>query len=210
MAALPDPDDGWLPGARRVPSPNHGPRPAGVQPWLVVLHSISLPPGEYGGPWIERLFTNTLDWDAHPYFQGIRGLEVSAHVLIRRDGECVQFVALDRRAWHAGRSSWQGYENCNDFSVGIELEGLEGDLFTDAQYAALAALLAALRERLPALRAVAGHEHIAPGRKHDPGAGFDWARLIRLTGWPAAWFASEAPGQPPTPEKPGDMDRAGG
>ncbi|MFN3956029.1 MAG: 1,6-anhydro-N-acetylmuramyl-L-alanine amidase AmpD [Tepidimonas ignava] len=186
----------WLPTARHVPSPNHGPRPPGVQPWLVVLHSISLPPGHYGGPHIEQLFTNTLDWDAHPYFQSIRGLEVSAHFLIRRDGELVQFVACERRAWHAGRSSWQGHDNCNDYSIGIELEGLEGTAFADAQYPALAALLATLRAHLPTLRAVAGHEHIAPGRKADPGPGFDWARLIRLTGWPAAWFASTAPAAP--------------
>ncbi|MCS6810951.1 MAG: 1,6-anhydro-N-acetylmuramyl-L-alanine amidase AmpD [Tepidimonas sp.] len=190
------PEGTWLPGARLVPSPNHGPRPAGVAPWLVVLHSISLPPGDYGGPWIEQLFTNTLDCDAHPYFQGLRGLEVSSHFLIRRDGQWVQFVALERRAWHAGRSCWQGHANCNDFSVGIELEGLEGELFSEEQYAALAGLLAALREHLPALRAVAGHEHVAPQRKRDPGPGFDWARLIQLTGWPASWFASTASPRP--------------
>lgn len=210
MAMLPPLGDGWLPEARHVPSPNHGPRPAGVAPWLVVLHSISLPPGQYGGPWIEQLFTNTLDWEAHPYFRSSRGLEVSAHFLIRRDGQWLQFVALDRRAWHAGRSCWQGHDDCNDFSVGIELEGLEGDTFTDAQYAALATLLQVLRARLPTLRAVAGHEHIAHGRKRDPGPGFDWAHLIRLTGWPAAWFASNAPSQIPTPAKPQDMDLAEG
>jgi len=143
---------------------------------LAILHSISLPPGQYGGAAIEQLFTNQLDWDAHPYFQQIRGLEVSAHFLIRRDGECLQFVSVLDRAWHAGRSCWQGRDNCNDYSVGIELEGLEGDTFEAAQYTALAALLRDLQQQWPVHCAV-GHEHVAPGRKLDPGPGFDWQQL---------------------------------
>ncbi len=168
--------DGWLERARRVPSPNAGPRPPRAPIDLVVLHSISLPPGEYGGDAIERLFTNQLDWDAHPYYRSIRGLTVSAHFLIARDGELLQFVSCDERAWHAGTSSWQGRSNCNDYSIGVELEGLEGESFEAAQYATLDALLPTLAERYP-IRAVAGHEHVAAGRKGDPGPGFDWARL---------------------------------
>lgn len=143
---------------------------------LLVLHSISLPPGEFGGDAIERLFTNRLDWDAHPYYQSIRGAQVSAHFLVRRDGSVLQFVSGDCRAWHAGKSSWKGRENCNDFSIGVELEGLEGGTFEAAQYVSTAALAAGLARRYP-IDAVAGHEHVAPGRKHDPGAGFDWVRL---------------------------------
>lgn len=143
---------------------------------LLVIHSISLPPGEYGGDAIERLFTNRLDWAAHPYFETIRGIEVSAHFLIRRDGEVVQFVSCDRRAWHAGRSRWRGREDCNDFSVGVELEGLEGQTFQAAQYEALASLAAGLARRYP-IDAVVGHEHVAPRRKADPGAGFEWSTL---------------------------------
>jgi AmpD protein len=180
---------GWLRRARCVQSPNFGPRPAATQVDLVVLHSISLPPGEYGGSAIERLFANELDWSAHPYFETIRGLTVSAHFLIRRDGELVQFVSCDDRAWHAGASRWQGREDCNDFSVGIELEGLEGEAFDDAQYPALAGLLGSLALRYP-IAAVAGHEHVAPGRKIDPGAGFDWPRLRRLA--PSAKLAFAA------------------
>jgi AmpD protein len=143
---------------------------------LAIVHSISLPPGEYGGDAIERLFTNRLDPDAHPSFAGLRGLEVSAHFLVRRDGALLQFVACDERAWHAGRSVWRGRENCNDWSIGIELEGLEGLGFEAAQYAALARLLRALAARFP-IDEVVGHEHVAPGRKADPGPGFDWLRL---------------------------------
>lgn len=182
-------DAGWWAAAQRVPSPNENERPVGCVPDLVVLHSISLPPGEYGGDAIERLFTNRLDWNAHPYFQQIRGLTVSAHFLIRRDGALLQFVSCDRRAWHAGKSQWRGREGCNDFSIGIELEGLEGLAFEPAQYDALAALLHALRGRYP-LRDVAGHEHVAPGRKIDPGPGFDWAALQAALGWPADMFAA--------------------
>lgn len=176
---------GWWSGASRCRSPNFGPRPAGTAIDLVVLHSISLPPGVYGGDAIERLFTNRLDWDAHPYFGQIRGLQVSAHFVVRRDGAVVQFVDAGQRAWHAGRSQWQGRENCNDFSIGIELEGLEGQTFEPAQYAALVRLLAALARRYP-LCQVAGHEHVAPGRKQDPGPGFDWAGLKAWPGFPAA------------------------
>lgn len=146
---------------------------------LLVLHSISLPPGVYGGDAIERLFTNALDWDDHPYFQSIRGLEVSAHFLIRRGGELLQFVSCDRRAWHAGRSCWRGRDGCNDYSIGIELEGLEGELFAPAQYPALVSLIAELRSHYPLVEVV-GHEHVAPGRKRDPGDGFDWKHLRAL------------------------------
>lgn len=143
---------------------------------LLVVHSISLPPGRYGGPAIEDLFLNRLDWSAHPYFESIRGMQVSAHFVIRRDGELVQFVSCDQRAWHAGVSSWRGRENCNDFSIGVELEGLEGEPFEAAQYDALVALARAIARRYP-VAAVAGHEHVAPGRKRDPGEGFEWHRL---------------------------------
>jgi AmpD protein len=158
---------------RIVDSPNHDERPAGVAITLAVLHCISLPPGEYGGDAIERLFTNRLDPDAHPYFRQIHATRVSAHFLIRRDGELVQFVPVERRAWHAGVSSWRGRSRCNDFSVGIELEGTEEAPFEDAQYEALVGLLKRL-----ALREVAAHSDIAPGRKTDPGAHFDWHRLL--------------------------------
>ena len=168
--------EGWLDGARRCESTNFGPRPEGMAIDLALIHSISLPPGEYGGDAIERLFTNRLDWDAHAYFQQIRGLEVSAHFLVRRDGELVQFVSCDARAWHAGASVWHGRSECNDFSIGIELEGLEGERFDASQYVALAALIDALKARYP-IAAVVGHEHVAPGRKNDPGPGFDWVRL---------------------------------
>ena len=181
-------DDGWVQGLRRVASPNVGPRPAGTTIDLVVVHSISLPPGVYGGDAIERLFTNTLDCDAHPYFDGLRGLQVSAHFVVARDGVATQFVSVRDRAWHAGASSWRGRANCNDYSVGIELEGLEGETFEDVQYVTLAALLRALRARHP-IGSVVGHEHVAPGRKRDPGPGFDWARLRRRLRWERARFA---------------------
>ncbi|MFT3953397.1 MAG: 1,6-anhydro-N-acetylmuramyl-L-alanine amidase AmpD [Piscinibacter sp.] len=167
---------GWWSAARRVDSPNFGPRPEGATVSLLLLHSISLPPGEYGGDAIERLFTNRLDWDAHPYYQTIRGAQVSAHFLVRRDGSLLQFVSCDQRAWHAGRSAWKGRDNCNDFSIGVELEGLEGETFEAAQYDATMTLAAGLARRYP-IAAVAGHEHVAPGRKGDPGAGFEWLRL---------------------------------
>ena len=170
--------NGWWAHARQLPSPNFGPRPAGMAVALAVIHSISLPPEQYGTGCVQQLFCNQLDWDAHPYFQQIRGAEVSAHFLIERTGDVWQFVSCDDRAWHAGKSSFAGRENCNDYSVGIELEGIEGGLFEEAQYNSLLALLAALQEAYP-IAAVTGHEDIAPGRKADPGAGFDWPRLRR-------------------------------
>lgn len=169
--------EGWLPGARRAPSPNCDSRPADAQVSLAVLHCISLPRGSYGGSAIERLFTNRLDPGAHPSFADLAELRVSTHFLIRRDGLLVQFVPLELRAWHAGVSRWRGRDRCNDFSVGIELEGVDDAAFAPVQYRRLAALLGALAARLP-LRAIAGHSDVAPGRKSDPGAGLDWARLL--------------------------------
>jgi N-acetyl-anhydromuramoyl-L-alanine amidase len=174
---------GWWRRARACPSPNFGARPAGASIDLVVLHSISLPPGQYGGDAIERLFTNRLDWDSHAYYQGLRGLQVSAHFLVRRQGELIQFVSCDSRAWHAGESAWRGRADCNDYSIGIELEGLEGDRFENVQYRALTRLLTALRRRYRVAQVV-GHEHVAPQRKTDPGPGFDWQRLARELDWP--------------------------
>lgn len=178
---------GWWALARPAPSPNHGPRPPDAQVDTAVIHSISLPPGIYGGPEIEQLFTNCLNWQAHPYFTTIEGLEVSAHFLIRRTGEVVQFVSILDRAWHAGASTWLGRDNCNDYSIGIELEGLEGEPFDAPQYAALATLLKALHTHA-GLRHVTGHEHVSPGRKRDPGAGFDWPGLQKmLADLPLTW-----------------------
>lgn len=174
-------DGGWYRFARHVHSPNFGPRPAGVNIDLVVLHSISLPPGAYGGPEVEKLFTNQLDWTAHPYFQTIQGLQVSAHFYIQRQGELWQFVSCDDRAWHAGVSHYRGRDNCNDDSVGIEFEGLEGDSFEPAQYETLQSLVGALAGRYPIVH-IAGHEHIAAGRKKDPGAGMNWSLLQRSLG----------------------------
>jgi AmpD protein len=186
------PQDAWQGGvylpARQIPSPNFGPRPVADDVSLAVVHSISLPPGVYGGDEIEQLFTNQLDWSAHPYFEQIRGAEVSAHFLIRRDGELIQFVAVTDRAWHAGRSSWHGRDNCNDYSVGIELEGLEDTAFEAAQYQSLSTLLDALSQRWP-ITQIAGHEHVAPGRKRDPGQAFDWRHLQALLQWPDSRFA---------------------
>ncbi len=180
-------DGGWLRPARHVPSPNFGPRPAGCVPRLLVIHNISLPPGQYGSPHIEHLFTNCLDWDEHPYFAEIRGAEVSAHLLIRRCGEVVQFVSLDDRAWHAGQSCHAGEDNCNDFSIGIELEGTDDDAYTEAQYELLAAVSRTLLGRYEQMDrgSIVGHSDIAPGRKTDPGPSFDWNRyrgLIAATG----------------------------
>ncbi|HEV8691412.1 MAG TPA: 1,6-anhydro-N-acetylmuramyl-L-alanine amidase AmpD [Ideonella sp.] len=182
---------GWWSRARATPSPNFGPRPSGTEVSLVVLHSISLPPGEYGGDAVERLFTNRLDADAHPSFAVLRGLQVSAHFFLRRDGEWRQFVSCDQRAWHAGVSSWRGRDNCNDYSIGIELEGLEGERFEAVQYERLATLLRALQARYGRFD-VAGHEHVAPGRKKDPGPGFDWAALRADLRWRAARFPESA------------------
>jgi AmpD protein len=178
---------GWYAHARRLASPNFGARPAGAGVDLIVLHSISLPPGRYGGDEVQQLFTNTLDWNAHPYFTQIAGAQVSSHFYIRRNGELWQFVSCDDRAWHAGQSHYRGRANCNDDSVGIELEGLEGELFEDMQYETLAGVCAAVAQRYPVMH-VAGHEHVAPGRKHDPGAGFAWDRLRNALAWPTRYF----------------------
>lgn len=179
--------DGWYRYARRLASPNFGPRPADASIDLVVVHSISLPPGQYGGDEVQQLFTNTLDWKAHPYFMQIQGMQVSSHFYIRRNGELWQFVSCDQRAWHAGQSCYRGRGNCNDDSIGIELEGLEGDPFEPAQYETLGGLCAAIGQRYP-IEHVAGHEHIAPGRKQDPGVGFDWRGLRDALAWPPARF----------------------
>jgi AmpD protein len=178
---------GWYRFARREDSPNFGLRPAGAQIDLIVVHSISLPPGQYGGDEVRQLFTNTLDWDAHPYFKSIEGMQVSAHFHVRRNGELWQFVDCDHRAWHAGASHYRGRSECNDDSIGVELEGLEGERFEPAQYDALADLCAALAQRYP-IEHVAGHEHIAPGRKRDPGAGFEWNLLRSSLAWPPHCF----------------------
>ncbi|MDR2188034.1 MAG: 1,6-anhydro-N-acetylmuramyl-L-alanine amidase AmpD [Azonexus sp.] len=167
--------DGWLSGAERRPSPNFGPRPPGAIS-LIVIHSISLPPGHFGGGWVEDFFNNRLDPTRHPYFAEIARLQVSAHFYIRRDGSLVQFVGGDQRAWHAGQSSWRGRGDCNDFSIGIELEGSDEQPFAAAQYAALWPLLDALCQRYP-ITAVAGHSDIAPGRKSDPGPHFAWVAV---------------------------------
>ncbi len=169
-------DAGWCRELRHADCSNFDPRPEGAQISLLVIHNISLPPGEFGGPYIEDLFANRLDCDAHPYFDQLRGLRVSAHFLIRRDGEALQFVSTRDRAWHAGLSNFNGRERCNDFSIGIELEGTDAIDFCDAQYRTLAALANALLQRHP-ISDVRGHEHIAPGRKTDPGPHFDWERL---------------------------------
>lgn len=168
--------EGWLEGVAHIPSPNRDARPEGEAISLVVIHAISLPPGEFGGPGVIELFTNRLDPAAHPFYETIKDLRVSAHFFIRRDGELIQFVPCTARAWHAGVSRWQGRERCNDFSIGIELEGTDDLPFTDAQYGALNALLARLRATYP-IAAVVGHADIAPGRKTDPGPCFDWGRL---------------------------------
>ena len=173
--------DGWLEDARRVPSPHHDSRPDDEAPSLLVVHNISLPPGEFGGPWIDALFTGTLDPDAHPFFADIVHLRVSAHCLIRRDGEIVQYVPFDKRAWHAGVSCYRSREKCNDFSIGIELEGIDSLAYTDAQYRQLAALTRLLISRYPAMADnMAGHSDIAPVRKTDPGPAFDWDRFRAL------------------------------
>lgn len=179
--------DGWYRFARVLRSPNFGPRPASGCINLLVMHSISLPPGRYGGDQVQQLFTNQLDCGLHPWFERLRGLEVSAHFYIQRNGELWQFVSCDDRAWHAGQSTFQGRDNCNDFSVGIELEGLEGDGFELAQYETLASVSTAVAQQYP-ITHVAGHEHVAPGRKHDPGKGFDWRLLQRTSAWPPACF----------------------
>lgn len=178
---------GWYGFARQLASPNFGPRPPAAQVDLIVVHSISLPPGQYGGDEVQRLFSNTLDWNAHPYFKTIEGLAVSAHFYVRRNGELWQFVSCNHRAWHAGASCYRGRDDCNDDSIGIELEGLEGGPFEAAQYETLSGLCAAIAQQYP-IEHIAGHEHIAPGRKGDPGAGFEWSFLQRSLAWPAQRF----------------------
>ncbi|MDE1189592.1 MAG: 1,6-anhydro-N-acetylmuramyl-L-alanine amidase AmpD [Pantoea sp.] len=170
-------EDGWISSARKVPSSHFNQRPENETPSLLIIHNISLPPGEFGGPWIDRLFTGTLPADAHPYFADIAHLRVAAHCLIRRDGELVQYVSFDERAWHAGVSQFEGRENCNDFSMGIELEGTDTQPYTDAQYATLQAVTALLMQHYPlTLERITGHSNIAPERKTDPGPAFDWER----------------------------------
>ena len=174
-----DLDRDHLLDARQVPSPNCDERPDDCEISLVVVHSISLPPGQYGGPEIDHLFTNTLDADAHPYFAEVAGMKVSSHLLVRRDGELVQYVPFRKRAWHAGDSCYQGRAACNDFSIGIELEGQDEESYTDAQYEVLAEVLKLLIDTYPGLSAnsLAGHCDISPQRKTDPGPAFDWQRL---------------------------------
>lgn len=172
---------GLLEGARVVPSPHQDARPPGAGVELVVVHGISLPPGQFGGPWIDALFTGRLPPDEHPYFAEIQGMRVSTHLCISREGVVTQYVPFHRRAWHAGPSSWRHRQACNDFSVGIELEGADDVPYTEAQYALLSMALAALRAAYPRLTpdAVVGHSDIAPGRKTDPGPAFNWARVVR-------------------------------
>ena len=167
---------GVITGIRYLPSPNFDERPSGINIELLVIHNISLPPGEFGGPAIIDLFMNRLNPSAHPYYQGIAHLKVSAHFLIRRDGELLQFVSCQKRAWHAGQSAWRARERCNDYSIGIELEGADDLPFEDAQYTMLARLIPALRSAYPVLDIV-GHSDVAPARKTDPGPCFDWPRL---------------------------------
>ncbi|MRT24028.1 1,6-anhydro-N-acetylmuramyl-L-alanine amidase AmpD [Enterobacteriaceae bacterium RIT697] len=170
-------EEGWITSARKVPSPHFNQRPNDEVPSLLVIHNISLPPGEFGGPWIDRLFTGTLPADAHPYFADIAHLRVAAHCLICRDGELVQYVSFDQRAWHAGVSQFEGRESCNDFSMGIELEGTDTLPYTDAQYATLQQVTHLLLQHYPLTPArITGHSDIAPERKTDPGSSFDWLR----------------------------------
>lgn len=177
-----DLQSGLLRGARQVASPNHDARPQNVDADLIVVHGISLPPGEFGGPWIDRLFTNALPPDAHPYFKEVGPLRVSSHLVVMRDGSVTQYVKFTDRAWHAGKSLYQGREACNDFSVGVELEGTDTLPYEDAQYRALAEIVAALCSAYPALTParMAGHSDISPGRKTDPGPAFDWQLARRL------------------------------
>ncbi len=172
----------WLTNITQTPSPNFDERPDPTDISLLVIHCISLPPGEFGNHYIDRLFCNQLDPDDHPYFEDVYQLTVSAHLLIKRDGSCVQYVAFDKRAWHAGKSTYQGRERCNDFSIGIELEGTESVDYTDRQYEQLAGVIRSLLEAYPKLstQRITGHSDIAPGRKTDPGASFDWQRLLGL------------------------------
>ncbi|MGD9699265.1 MULTISPECIES: 1,6-anhydro-N-acetylmuramyl-L-alanine amidase AmpD [unclassified Acinetobacter] len=173
--------DGQLIGARQVPSPNYNQRPEHTEIQLVVVHNISLPPSQFGGGYIEQFFQNQLDWSEHPYFQSIEGMQVSAHLLILRSGEVLQFVNFNDRAWHAGRSIYLGKKECNDYSIGIELEGSDDLPFDEVQYAVLAQVTAALQAAYPKiLQHLAGHSDIAPGRKTDPGPFFDWVKFRTL------------------------------
>jgi len=172
---------GLLRSARFIESPNSDDRPPAAEVSLLVIHGISLPPGEFGGDGVLRLFTNTLDWAAHPFYETLRGVRVSAHFFVRRTGEIIQFVPCGRRAWHAGQSSWRGREHCNDFSIGVELEGVDTRPYTERQYARLVRLAATLRRRYP-IAEIVGHSDIAPGRKTDPGRAFDWRRLRAFVG----------------------------
>ena len=173
--------DGQLIGARQVPSPNYNQRPEHTEIQLVVVHNISLPPSQFGGRYIEQFFQNQLDWSEHPYFQSIEGMQVSAHLLILRSGEVLQFVNFNDRAWHAGRSIYLGKKECNDYSIGIELEGSDDLPFDEVQYVALAQVTAALQAAYPKiLQHLAGHSDIAPGRKTDPGPFFDWVKFRTL------------------------------
>ncbi|MCU5771457.1 1,6-anhydro-N-acetylmuramyl-L-alanine amidase AmpD [Erwiniaceae bacterium BAC15a-03b] len=175
--------DGWIVGVKQVPSPHFNLRPVDEAPSLLVVHNISLPPGEFGGPYIDALFTGTLDASAHPFFAEISHLRVSAHCLIRRDGEIVQYVPFHLRAWHAGVSLWQGRENCNDFSIGIELEGTDILPYTDAQYLALKDVTQLLMQHYPlTVERITGHSDIAPVRKTDPGPAFDWDKFRHALG----------------------------
>ena len=186
--------DGWLSQVRRLPSPNCDARPVGDGPELIVIHGISLPPGRYGGPWIDRLFTNSLPAAADPYFATIQELRVSSHVMIARDGTLTQYVPFGKRAWNAGASSWCGREACNDYSIGIELEGTDNEPYDDRQYRTLSELITALQRAYPSLAsgAVAGHSDIAPGRKTDPGPAFDWKQLERWVAAAGGKLAREA------------------
>ncbi len=179
--------EGWYQFASQNNSPNFGPRPPNTRPDLIVLHCISLPPGRYGGDEVQQLFANQLDCSGHPYFKDLQGLKVSSHFYIRRHGELLQFVSTDDRAWHAGVSNYRGRSNCNNDSIGIELEGVEGGLFEDNQYESLAGLCAALLQRY-AIADIAGHEHVAPERKTDPGSGFDWFRFQQMLGLSSQYF----------------------
>jgi len=200
-----------MPGATRIVSPNHDARPAGAKITLIVVHGISLPPGKFGGDGVVRLFTNTLDPESDPYYPGIAHLRVSSHFFIRRDGTLVQFVPCGLRAWHAGVSSWRGRASCNDYSIGIELEGTDSLPYSAAQYRMLARAARALRGCFP-IRDMVGHSDIAPGRKTDPGAAFDWPRLGRLLGVPPTdgaagvvpdSIAAKGPGNPPVTDRRG-------
>jgi AmpD protein len=191
-----DVESGLMQGARQIASPNHDLRPPGVEADLIVVHGISLPPGEYGGAWIDRLFTNTLPAEVHPYFAEVCSLRVSSHVVVSREGAVTQYVKFTERAWHAGRSIYQGREACNDFSVGIELEGTDTTPYEAAQYSALAEVVAALCATYPRLspNRLVGHNDISPGRKSDPGPAFDWPRARRLIAAAASACGKPLPG----------------